>query len=797
MSNNELNLKPVIDEAAEHETGADLPNELGVFHTSNAMQTTGIVSHQPSSKLPAAELGNFMQRLTKITQGIVQTGDTPLSVIAEFDPWNLFLNDIVIFEKTSNFKYIRSTLEVQLSVNAPVGTYGLYYLIFRPNGVALGGINGFANNPYVVEQMPHIKIDLANSTDGKITLPFIHWNDYAELLGISTDTIRGNWTAQLWCYRPLGTGTGTEVYTASYKVYARCTEDCELVIPYAQMKKAESKIKASGVANTIAKGAGIIGGLVPHLAPYAKPISAVASGVGSILGYFGFTRTSDPQTPTIIVPRPFSNVANMDAYDTSEVAALSKDNSISFDPTIMAPLSQDEGAFGYLFQKWTLIRVAHWSLSDASNDDICNIPVSPFVSALGTAVGATFPVAGFVGLPFAYWRGTMEYKLVIPMSKFHRGVIQVSWAPSMATLESTDITNVRFNQILDVGTQNTWEFSIGYANQDPMLETFLHTSTASIISLTGCNGVLNIKVVNPLISQSETASTDIFIFARAADDMKFGTPRTFIVPTNADGSQGSCNDFNTSIRLQGALGDQDIPTTSRFVLVPSTTFDSKSICVGEDVQSVRALMQKFSQNLNYSRNRFDFDNSRILTTHTIPWPCTNQSLTTNQVPTITTAANSQVFTWAGYYSALYVGLASSVRYKFLSQYKMAFAVNHLAIPFGVDCSAAEHTINSVSPTWAVDAGNGVEITVPYYFNRKYILTRVVYSLSSILTGVIPGRINEIYRGELETPPESLDYTGVQYVAYGPDLRLHMFRFTPAILTVVQQPNPILFGRFLT
>jgi hypothetical protein len=543
-------------------------------------------------------------------------------------------------------------------------------------------------------------------------------------------------------------------------------------------------MKPSGIAGAIATGAGAVGAAVPFLAPLAGPVSAVAGAVGGILSWFGFTRTTEQQTPTVVVQRPFSNLANMDVCDTSEVAALSSGNSISFDPRIMGATAQDEAAFNYLCEKWMLMGKVPWSSTDAPGDELIEFPVTPFLSPTAMDTGAYFTTGGYIGFPFQYWRADMEYMAVCPMSKFHRGVLQVSWTPSPGS-PVADITNLRFNQILDMGTCQEWRFDVGYVSREPMLENIPHLFGAGpILSSAGANGMVSITVANPLTAQTETASTNIFIFARCKSNATFSVPRNYFQKLDNDGSIEGLVDLYTGFRLQsGALGDEIIPMRS-FTLVPGNQFPVKEVCVGEVVDSVRALMQKFSIEQAMTRNCAQAKSNVYVFPHIPPYPITNQ---VSCLYGATEDTTQPYFTWAGYYAPMYVGVAGSVRYKIVNNSDEPipiglYAANNIE---QIDCTSAIITssVSSLSPIWVPSKGLGVEVTIPYYYNRKYINSAAVFTAAAIMAKT--GRVNVLY---LPDNSGSSSYQSITaYTAYGPDLRFHMFRCLPRIIAATADP----------
>lgn len=770
-----IDLKPVIDLAQPVEAINDEQNALGSLHSGADTVNVGTTAVLSRGKIPTQPLGNFMERMTILNQGTFNVTDVSLSQVGtDFDPMLPILSNSIIADKISGYAYIRTSLKVTITVNAPAGSCGLYYLVAIPNGYSdsVSTKYNLGVSPMAVEQLLHIPIDLASCTDGSMVLPWIHHMDYASTTN-SGHTAAGQWTLRLYCYSHIRTGVGAVVPIAHFKIFTQCGPDCELVAPHYQMK-------ASTGTGYLAKGLETASAFAPSL----KPLATLTNLATSTLDLFGFTRETEQKTPNTVVHRPYSNVANMDGDDTSEIAALSRTNGISIDPGINGITDFDEGSCEYLYSKWTCVSKFSWQAGQAAGTVLGYVPVTPFLSLEPEMSdnGALYTTAGFVGYPFHYWRGDMEYKIVIPISKFHRGVIQVCWSPDSNAGGYS--TNQVFNHMLDIGDTACWQFDVGYAVAKPMLTTIGYEQSASFPPLDSCNGVLSFRVVNPLTAQVETATVDIIVFARGKNNMKFGVPKTLTVPVNYGNVRETPTDFVTAIHFQkGAIGNEECDS-GEFTLVPESNADYMDVCIGEDFKSVRALMQKFSQDLNAGRYMSPAagDYGGVwLVPHALPPPIANQGELTSPNMSFGTTP-SQNFSWGGYYAAMFVGVAASTRYKFSSTTggrTQPIGVSHFPIAKGLDLGPIRRfSINSVNPMMVVDNLLGAEVTVPYYFNYKYLKTYMGYSVTTLAEGEAHGRLDTI---EMPANNENaVSRTVVMYRAFGPDLRLSMFRVTPRI-----------------
>lgn len=775
-------------------------------------------------RLPEMPLGEFLQRGAQIVQYALLPADVQFGLKGTFDPWVLFLANTAVAAKCKNFTYIRGSMRLRFVTTAPAGAYGMYVVSAVPNGgVASSGYAIANTQPVETALQPiHALIDMGESSNVILDLPFVWSDDYMTL-----DSPTGMWAVNVWTFSAIKNGQGTVPLNATVTVYASLLEDMELVIPRYQIKhpnnflrsmpkskegindkvkKLTGGMKASEVANSVA-GIAAKASAVPILAPFAGPIGAVASGVGSVLSMFGFTRETSPNAPMPVVQRPFSNVANIDCDDTGEIAALSQGNTISFDPVLSGTHSDiDVADLNYLFSKWTLVKALSWTSSAASGAVLTTIPVTPFYGRYTTATqSVNLTVGGFVGLPFSFHRGGMEYLVVIPVSKFHRGVLQFVWTPD--GVAAVDLTNIAFNAIIDVEAGKDHIFEVGYANNKPCLANDIITDTfPTIIPYgTASNGRITVRVINPLSAQTESTSVDVLIFARCAPDMQFGVPKLFerwYNPTDITAAP-LMRPFTFTYSMQiGALGDEQ-GEVERLVIVPTTEkYPTKEVLWGEDFKSVRAFMQKFSQ-LPYLSNAFRLSNyATVFNSHTQPPPCLNQYATCYPYGD----PLQYNFNWAGWYGMLFCGVAYSVRYKVVpvnnaGEWSDATKPIPTTFSFGAS-SIAPQTLafvdnyfgrsiipSTVSPTYSAKIGEGVEITVPYYGMKKFELPRDVTNLS----GLNPGfRKIDV----LNLMPDNGNWSlyqdwdiakAVVYVAAGPDIRLNQFRFVPRI--TYSSPTP--------
>ena len=350
--------------------------------------------------------------------------------------------------------------------------------------------------------------------------------------------------------------------------------------------------KGSKMAGQIADVAGQLS-KVPVIGQFASGVEWASRGAEAVLDFFGFTRDTREVPPTSIVVRSVANVARLNGQDsTVECAALDGENLVTIDPHARGFRSEDDSAFASLFPRWTLVKTASWATTDATGAILFSIPVTPFYGIHkvpsyvdGTAV--QLPVAGYIGLPFAYWRGTMVYKFVIPVSSLHRGCIQILWGTQHDN-PIGEVTNVALNHVRDVTAGMEFTVRVGFAIKDPVCVSRIITDAIPITPTGASNGWLYVKVVNPLVSPNPTAGTSIHVFAAADPDMQFFAPRDHVRYMDSIAAPREY-DMVRSLRLQGTLGNGKEDEAVIDLVPVSTVYPVKELLAGEAFGSYPGL----------------------------------------------------------------------------------------------------------------------------------------------------------------------------------------------------------------
>jgi hypothetical protein len=776
--------------------------------------------------MPKNDFSNFLERRTRL--GIRTASSTDVyqgTVGSTLDPHATFIADPFIADKIDAFRYLRGDFRITATVTSAPGCYGLYALVAFPRSFSYSaGAKTWTMIPSAYKQYPHVEMDVARSINVELVLPWIHPYNAGEITGAGRIyPVDSMWEVRVICLSAVKSAlAAAAIPNVNIILFGQFEPGYQLSVAYLQGFKDKVKEKSvqvlgdtpSAVAKKVSATAAQLSA-IPVIGSLAAPVATGAAAISSALSMFGFTRETAETKPTPVVPRPWANVANIDVPDTSEIAALSVANTVSIDHSLMGLPSTDHTAVAFLEQHWQIIGKINWGQATGATGQLKTIPVTPFIGENGMDVGGGWvpTVGGYIAMPFSSWRSDMEYKIVIPCANFHRGILQVSYQPDL-TAAAGDPTNSRYNFIIDIEQGNDFEFCIPYMQARPWLQTTPKIFSPVVYSGANANGFFRIDVVTPLRAPLDTAAVDIIVYARSKN-IQFAGPRQQFPNIDNTGAV-TYNDIMYNVNLQGfdgALGSSAPPTTKVVDFIPARTdIDPRPLYMGEQPESVRALMQKLSLiPLKYSPGdpSTGFGNKRIIVNHFFNPPYTG-NLFHAFLNMFADDQNYSQFTWFGYYSILFHGIAGSTRYKLMNtNLPTAGSVGQGAKYFGVAPVPADvdtfqtsatgsnygsgnlagtRSISQIDPGWLVRIGEAVEITVPYYGVLDYCSTHLAPSVGAYNGFQAYSRADQIEICDV-SQSNATSASFALYIGGGPDLRFHMFKGIRAFKTPTGFFNP--------
>jgi hypothetical protein len=605
------------------------------------------------------------------------------SIIRVFDPWVKWQQDARVKQKLSNYSYFRGNLKLRFQINGNRFQYGKMQVTYAPYTIntTAGGVDAGVNkvhrelwkmveakgfvesSPIMFQQYqstyPTTYLTLGKNNSVEMTLPFVWHFNYLAVNGIRGPLVPSGEYPQspgliyLTDINPMRMAKHQtdQPTSASITVYA-WMEDMVLSTPteltpasssYSEIftKSSGSEYKdgpVSSVASTAQKVAGKLT-KVPVIGEFAKATEIGAGAIGDIAKLFGFSAPTREDQPEHVRQATVGRFCQTIGQDSSVKLSMDPKQELSIDPSMIGITSNDEMAFSSIVTREQFIGKTMWLSADDNHGPFGNkllfaslvgphqINIQDNAKTVGNRVYKchTDTPAGQIASMFAYWRGSVTYRVEVVASQFHAGRLKLQFDPTItaAAINSgtlfTEDVNARYTAILDLETCSEIEFTIPYTN----LKAFLRDQTDISInsfrpaytgSLSGgrsdttndiatnfnqdCHmGVFTISVVNDLIPPQATntgqlswdkSPVDINVYFRMNDDFEVAQP-------NSNNNAWVSTPLGPFSSESDSVTSKTSEAITEFKLFkPPRSNDLSRLYFGERVTSVRSLVKRFS-----------------------------------------------------------------------------------------------------------------------------------------------------------------------------------------------------------
>ena len=571
-----------------------------------------------------SDLGNFLQR--PIRQS-AQSWVVGQPFFYKFNPWTAFCENTYVSDKIKNYELLRMKLHVKMVISGTKFHYGRSLVSYNP--YTLGDQvtverNFIPQDLIQASQKPHFFLNPTTNTGGELCLPFFwdknflsipsaDWRDMGEITVSSFGNL-------------LHANGGDDPVTVTIYIWA---EDVVLTMPTSSNpplallsqsgrggKKKNSKDASNTMgadeygkgiiskpASAIAKAAGALSNL-PVIGPYMTATQIGAGAVGNIASMFGYSRPNIITDIAQYKPAPTGNLSNVDAADGAMKLTLDSKAELTVDSRTVGLDGTDEmGILDYVKRESYLTQF-DWAPGENTDTLLWNTRVLPM--QLDNVQGEVHmtPLA-HMATGFERWQGSLKFRFQIVKSDFHKGRILARWDPNAFT-SSVDY-NINYSRVIDIAETDDFEIVIGWGQSAPWKECGKPYASGSNFSTVSRllsdavqgNGVLELIVLNDLVSPSVDSPISINVFVSACDDFKLAAP------TNLD--MNSFHLFPEPVVLESQSGNpntetgdttqSDKPTSSGELM----TIASKSqqddatylVYYGDPACSIRELLKRY------------------------------------------------------------------------------------------------------------------------------------------------------------------------------------------------------------
>lgn len=630
------------------------------------------------------QLGNFLSRPTLINTFTWSTADTT-GVKSTSVPWSSFLQSAAIRKKIDNFAFIRGRLHVKVIVNGTPFQYGALRMCYSP---LLGNVsdkirtNLVSSVPLLVpySQQPGFFIHPQANAGGEMVLPFFYQQNWLDLTSLNDVANFG--TLKYVIYAPLRVAVTGGTSSVTVQTFAWMT-DVELMGSTSLLSLQADEYQEGKISKPATALASIAGMLtsIPYIGPFARATEIGATAVGAMARLFGYTNV--PVIENVSAYQPMNAPMLASAHIGTPVQKLTLDpkQELSIDPAPHGLESNDELALSYLKKKESYFATTSWSTSDATDAQLFNMRVNPYLPAwvpvnnsVAVPVGKRvydIPLS-YIGRMFKEWRGGLVLRIKVVATKFHKGRLKIQYDPRGDISTSAPVENTVYTTILDIGECDDLEVEIPYhqanawATLDQTIQNNWTLGTSLAPRLGTDNGTLSIRVLNSLVAPTTGAVTLLF-FLRAADDFEFANPAERIGPDTV-------NRVPNLYALQAEDHTEIVPS---YVCVGTKAVVSDQRYgqnYGENIASLRTLLHRSQVMDTYSTGSFPPNVTGVLlkTLKIMPYPPgynTNAPTTANAVipPAGTANFSFGYMTHMPYISSMYLAYRGGANYTLTPQ----------------------------------------------------------------------------------------------------------------------------------
>lgn len=483
-----------------------------------------------SDMQPQIELAQYLSRPVLLTSVVWSQTDT-YSVGSTIQPWHLFFNNAAIKNKINNYSYIHCKLKVKFVINASPFLYGAMAMAYTPlKGYTGENIASTANEIFLWSQRPKVWIYPQTCQGGEMELPFFYHKNWLDIT--SAQTLKDMGDINPCIYANLASSNGLTGQSVVINIYA-WAEDVKLHAPTTKLavQSDEFDYKPSQIASAVAGAAGSLS-RIPYIGPYMKATSVVSSGIANVASALGFTNVPNMDTVTTMKPQPFPHNSTCEVSVPVDRASVDPKNEVTIDPRTVGLDGRDELDISYICGRETFLGNAILSTTDSINALTLVSRVTPM---LHISEGATGPVLftpmAYLGTHFGAWRGDIIFRFKFVCSRFHKGRVRITWDPTNNISTTVPDYTTVFNEIVDIGADQDVEIRVPYSQATTYLPIEF-SATASNYNLSGtglapigsANGLITMRVVNPLSAPTATQAIPVMVFVRAAENFEFAHP---------------------------------------------------------------------------------------------------------------------------------------------------------------------------------------------------------------------------------------------------------------------------------
>nr|ULF99950.1 MAG: hypothetical protein 2 [Marnaviridae sp.] len=455
-------------------------------------------------------------------------------------------------------------------------------------------------------QRPKVWIFPQTCQGGELTLPFFYHRNWLPIT--SAQACRDMGTITPCLYSQLVSANGTTGASVVVNVYA-WAEDVKLHAPTTSLalQVDEFDYKPSQIASSVASASGALS-RIPIIGPYMKATSVVTSAFANVASSLGFTNVPNMETVEAVRSTPYPQNSSCEVSVYSDRSAVDPKNEVSIDPRTVGLDGTDELSIAYLAGKECWIGNAILSSTDAIDALTLVSRVTPgLIATQGPNKPVHYTPMAYVAKQFRVWRGDIIFRFKFICTRFHKGRVRITFDPVNNISTTVPDYATVFNEIVDIGAEQDVEVRVPYSQAatylvNNVVDENFNLGGFAVTPDRNSNGLITMRVVNPLSGPLANTAIPVMVFVRAAENIEFAQPQ------NSFGGLITASPFT--------LQSQEVsyPVKPLQLVAGNATTDGDPnrhlIHYGESVKSFRPLIHRLAY--QYSIRTQDLDTGNAL-----------------------------------------------------------------------------------------------------------------------------------------------------------------------------------------
>lgn len=545
--------------------------------------------YRPTSSV-RSDIAQFLSRPVKITTINWAIG---ASLDTAFNPFSAFFYTTAMTAKLDHYAFIRCDLHVKFTINASPFYYGAVLMSYSPLENFLGSakVDTSLADPIVpYSQRPHVWVFPQTNEGAEMVLPFLYPYEWLNVTSLTDLQNMGRmFVDSSTILRSANGTTGTSLDISVY-AWAENVELAGLTTDIAVQSQDEySKFKGpvSKPASALARASGMLSGM-PVIGPYMTATAIGAGAVANIAALFGYSKVPVIDNVQAFKNLPFHGLASSDISDVTERLGLDSKNELTINNACLGGYSGDPLEISRICQHSSYLTKFTWDATDTSGTILWNTYVTPYMSikATGTQVTHVNAVPMWIAANcFSYWRGDIILDFTVVCSQYHRGRFVVAWDPIGDVANTTEVSHLVYNQIIDISETTNFSVQVPYTQQKaylltstPILGAIFSTSAISPDTTGAMNGILTVRVLNEQTSPVAAAPIEVMVTVRGAPNLEFAAPKA----------------IDDQIRFYTVQSQDTLANVTTVDLGGKSSVDPhiNLVYMGEKIESFRSLLMR-------------------------------------------------------------------------------------------------------------------------------------------------------------------------------------------------------------